>query len=345
MKKLLIAVLVLLAVGGGFWWKSHHASVKTHSADSEVQYWTCPMHKFIHQDGPGKCPVCSMDLVPVKKETLRSDSGQGGSTTSTERKVKYWANPMNRSIHSDKPMKDDMGMDYVPVYEEEPRSTGAMPESAAFKGLAPVEINPFQEKMIDVKVAKVEKMPVTRKICTVGKFAGGSGDFAALASDFIAQEPSKPSGRYVVADVYALDQPFVKAGEKAWISGFGGSGPKIEGVVAALYPYDGTQSRVVRVRINLKKPAPTAIYANVEIEASTNASLAVPREAVLNTGTQSYVFVEEAEGKFTPREVAVGFKGDQYDEITKGLKEGEQVAWGGVFMLDADAHMNANTNN
>ncbi|MBL8018020.1 MAG: hypothetical protein JNM27_00010 [Leptospirales bacterium] len=26
-------------------------------------YYTCPMHPQIHEDGPGKCPICHMDLV------------------------------------------------------------------------------------------------------------------------------------------------------------------------------------------------------------------------------------------------------------------------------------------
>ena len=33
-----------------------------------------------------------------------------------ERHVLYWRNPMNPSLHSDHPMKDNMGMDYIPVY-------------------------------------------------------------------------------------------------------------------------------------------------------------------------------------------------------------------------------------
>ena len=44
------------------------------------------------------------------KETVRSRSGA--------RKILYWRNPMNPSIHSDHPMKDNMGMDYIPVYSE-----------------------------------------------------------------------------------------------------------------------------------------------------------------------------------------------------------------------------------
>src|SRR5256886_14645760 len=35
--------------------------------DSNVDYWTCTMHPSVHAKDPGKCPICSMDLVPVTK--------------------------------------------------------------------------------------------------------------------------------------------------------------------------------------------------------------------------------------------------------------------------------------
>ncbi len=37
--------------------------------DSNVDYWTCTMHPSVHANDPGKCPICSMDLVPVMKES------------------------------------------------------------------------------------------------------------------------------------------------------------------------------------------------------------------------------------------------------------------------------------
>src|SRR5438034_7573503 len=37
--------------------------------DSNVDYWTCTMHPSVHAKDPGKCPICSMDLVPVMKAT------------------------------------------------------------------------------------------------------------------------------------------------------------------------------------------------------------------------------------------------------------------------------------
>jgi len=37
--------------------------------DSNIDYWTCTMHPSVHAKDPGKCPICSMDLVPVMKES------------------------------------------------------------------------------------------------------------------------------------------------------------------------------------------------------------------------------------------------------------------------------------
>ena len=35
--------------------------------------FTCPMHPQIVEDEPGKCPLCGMALVPMKK--VKSDGG------------------------------------------------------------------------------------------------------------------------------------------------------------------------------------------------------------------------------------------------------------------------------
>jgi Cu(I)/Ag(I) efflux system membrane fusion protein len=49
--------------------------------DSNIDYWTCTMHPSVHSKTPGKCPICSMDLVPVMKKGGReSTEKQGGET-------------------------------------------------------------------------------------------------------------------------------------------------------------------------------------------------------------------------------------------------------------------------
>ncbi len=43
------------------------ARARPAAGQQDIAYWTCVMHPSVKQPGPGKCPVCSMDLVPVKK--------------------------------------------------------------------------------------------------------------------------------------------------------------------------------------------------------------------------------------------------------------------------------------
>ncbi|HMR10597.1 MAG TPA: FixH family protein, partial [Polyangiaceae bacterium] len=40
--------------------------------DDEISHYTCSMHPSVKQDGPGKCPICAMDLTPVTKQEVET---------------------------------------------------------------------------------------------------------------------------------------------------------------------------------------------------------------------------------------------------------------------------------
>jgi Cu(I)/Ag(I) efflux system membrane fusion protein len=46
----------------------HGADGMPTSAASDIDHYTCSMHPSVKQAGPGKCPICGMDLLPVTKE-------------------------------------------------------------------------------------------------------------------------------------------------------------------------------------------------------------------------------------------------------------------------------------
>lgn len=50
---------------------------QTAQADSQraIAFWTCSMHPQIKQDGPGRCPICSMELIPVYQEESQKTVG------------------------------------------------------------------------------------------------------------------------------------------------------------------------------------------------------------------------------------------------------------------------------
>ena len=68
-------VLVLLVLSG-----CSKPAGKT-AADADIDYYTCTMHPSVHSKDPGKCPICSMDLVPVIKkvsnETKATENSSG----------------------------------------------------------------------------------------------------------------------------------------------------------------------------------------------------------------------------------------------------------------------------
>ena len=51
------------------------ASARTPAA----RLWTCPMHPQIVEDHPGSCPICGMDLVPLKAEPAGDHASDHGS--------------------------------------------------------------------------------------------------------------------------------------------------------------------------------------------------------------------------------------------------------------------------
>jgi Cu(I)/Ag(I) efflux system membrane fusion protein len=60
---LVIGFLVGLLIFGG---SKEAVEPKDHSRDeASAQVWTCSMHPSVRRNGPGKCPICGMDLIPL----------------------------------------------------------------------------------------------------------------------------------------------------------------------------------------------------------------------------------------------------------------------------------------
>jgi Cu(I)/Ag(I) efflux system membrane fusion protein len=51
---------------------SMSASAPAMAGGDEISHYTCSMHPSVKQQGPGKCPICGMDLVPVTKQEVET---------------------------------------------------------------------------------------------------------------------------------------------------------------------------------------------------------------------------------------------------------------------------------
>jgi hypothetical protein len=82
------------------------------------------------------------------------------------------------------------------------------------------------------------------------------------------------------------------------------------------------------------------MYANAEIEIDGGRKLAVPDEAVLDSGLRKIVFLDKGNGRFAPAEVKVGAKYDNLYEILDGLSPGEKILASASFLLDSESRLN-----
>jgi Cu(I)/Ag(I) efflux system membrane fusion protein len=84
------------------------------------------------------------------------------------------------------------------------------------------------------------------------------------------------------------------------------------------------------------------MYAEVEVATGSGAPvITVPDSALIDTGTRQVIILDKGEGRFEPREVKVGARGEGLVEIRDGVAEGDQVVVAANFLIDAESNLRA----
>jgi len=98
-------------------------------------------------------------LMISKAFAAKKDLKAGMVDPKTGKKIKYWTSPMDPTYISDKPGKSPMGMDLVPVYEEE----GEEKEPAST-----IRIDPVTMQNMGVRLGRVQQKTLIKNIRTIG---------------------------------------------------------------------------------------------------------------------------------------------------------------------------------
>lgn len=184
---LLVAVPVAIVTGCG---DSETTVPEGDGAETaQAQLWTCGMHPNVITEEPGQCPICGMNLTPVK----RTDEVEEPAATVIEAEepaaetaqAQLWTCGMHPNVITEEPGQcpicgmnltpvkqaaaDDggeSGMDHAAEHGE--MSSGSSEESASAPRDASIVIDPVTIQNIGVQTAPVRERPLTRSIRTVG---------------------------------------------------------------------------------------------------------------------------------------------------------------------------------
>lgn len=153
---------------------------------------------------------------------------------------------------------------------------------------------------------------------------------------------------WLIAEVQEQDLGQIRPGQKAHATFVAFPGRVFDGNVDFVYPTLSPETRTVKIRIVVPNSGGllrSDMYATVGIEAAPSVTaasvIAVPTSAIIDSGTRQVVLVVKGEGKFEPRPVHLGARGDNYTEVLTGLKDGEQVVTSANFLIDAESNLRA----
>lgn len=147
---------------------------------------------------------------------------------------------------------------------------------------------------------------------------------------------------WMMADVAESDIDGVRPGQSVRVSTRARPGRTFLGKVTVIYPRLQKETRTIPVRVELPNPDTSLLpdmYGDVEIATNNVATLAVPSAAVIDSGDRQVVLVDLGNGRYQPRDVKLGRRGDGYIEITSGIAEGDRVVSNGNFLIDAESNL------
>jgi len=150
---------------------------------------------------------------------------------------------------------------------------------------------------------------------------------------------------WVIADVAEADIASIGVGMPVTVTLRAVPAEPVEGTVTFIYPVLNPETRTVSVRIELPNPdrlMKPAMYADVVFRGGGEALVTtVPDSAVIDSGARRVVLVAKGDGRFEPRAVKLGRRGEGYVEITEGLEPGEEVVTSATFLIDAESNLRA----
>ena len=147
---------------------------------------------------------------------------------------------------------------------------------------------------------------------------------------------------WILADIYEHNIFLVKPGQSAKITLSYSPDKEFFSRIDYIYPTISTATRTVKVRFeipNYSGQLKPQMFTNIEIKIDLGKKLAIPDDAVIDTGTRQIVYVDKGDGYFEPREVKLGVRAEGLSEIIMGLKAGEKVAASATFLIDSEAQL------
>lgn len=338
---------------------------------------TCPMHPAVRQDGPGRCPICGMDLVPA--------AAAGGASAAA---VDGPPPPRGYAwVHLDDTARARLGLQTAEAapaaLQRTVRAPGRLvlpPEARVFvaapvmgvvtalavrvgesvrAGAPVVYLRSPEVDQARAEVAGAATLPggadaARARFATWGIPSTGPADRVPLASPRagVVLSIERAPGQ-----AFAAGDPLVTVGDLSAVEAeldlpaglpplspgapvrLELPGQTVDATFDRLLPAADEARGTVSARVRLPPTAPRTPGTPLvgSVRVDDGTGIAVPEEAIIDNGAQQVVFVDRGE-VVVPTLVTVEGRGNGLVRVS-GLQAGDRVVVRGQFLLDSEARL------
>jgi Cu(I)/Ag(I) efflux system membrane fusion protein/cobalt-zinc-cadmium efflux system membrane fusion protein len=201
------------------------------------------------------------------------------------------------------------------------------------------------------QIRELEAGSVRRRLTVRSPAEGIVAEVAEQSLEGMSVEPGMNlykiadlSNLWLHAEIYESDLAWIREGQRASASFRADPSRTFKGEVLFLYPQVSAESRTLKICISLPNPdlrLRPGMYADVVVHGPpVRGAVIVPASAVLHSGERDLVFIDLGRGRFEPREIVPGVRGEgDRLQVLRGVAPGEAVVTQAQFMLDSESRL------
>ena len=284
--------------------------------------YTCPMHPQIQQSQPGSCPICGMTLVPVKKEKGPEDHSK------------------HQGVYISPERQQLIGVATARAEKKELKKTIRAAGRMAYNPeLAQAQTEYLEARKLGNSFLEASK----KRLQLLGMDEAWIAELGRNGT--VDKNLYLPQGgvRLIEASVYESELPVVKPGLAVKVIVPGNPEMILEGKIKSMASLVDAQTRSVKTFVEVLSGTELKpdTYLTVEIAVPLGEVVAIPKSAVLVSGTRKIALVAHEGSYFEPREIVAAAEGDLDFGVSSGVVEGEMVVTSANFLIDSESQLRA----
>lgn len=147
---------------------------------------------------------------------------------------------------------------------------------------------------------------------------------------------------WIIGDIYEYELPLIEIGQTANVSLSYAPDVSLKARISFIYPTVDPQTRTAKVRFELDNPGERlkpGMYTNLELKIPLGVRMAVPKDAILESGERQIIFIHLGGGRLEWRNAKLGVRAGDWVEVLEGVREGEHVVTSANFLIDSESRL------